>query len=120
MSPPVEAGNELLIPLYEPGPDNKPVTVNWQQNLTQRKADYFALTADNITTGKLLTPKQSSLHNEKSVTDHLGTLQVRPLRYSLLLSSTRAAQSRTQIISPKLVSSLKAVCIYLNTLSENS
>ena len=65
MSPPVEAGNELLIPIYEPGLDNKLVTVNWQQNLFRRKADYFALKADNITTGKLFTTKQSFLHNEK-------------------------------------------------------
>ncbi|KIK58095.1 hypothetical protein GYMLUDRAFT_45654 [Collybiopsis luxurians FD-317 M1] len=51
MSAPVESGQELLIPLFDAEVAGKPVKVNWQQSLAQRNADYYALTADNITTG---------------------------------------------------------------------
>lgn len=47
----VESGQEIMIPLFDAESAGAPVHVNWQQNLSQRKADYYALTADNITTG---------------------------------------------------------------------
>ncbi|KAG9605512.1 hypothetical protein KCU97_g485, partial [Aureobasidium melanogenum] len=47
---PINTGDELLIPLFSA--DNKPVTVQWSQNLSQRTAQYFALVADNISTGE--------------------------------------------------------------------
>ncbi|KAJ7086989.1 hypothetical protein C8R44DRAFT_752399 [Mycena epipterygia] len=48
----VESGQEIMIPLFDAESAGAPVHVNWQQNLSQRKADYYALTADNITTGE--------------------------------------------------------------------
>ena len=51
MSSPVEAGQEIMVPLFNAETAGAPVHVNWQQNMAQRKADYYALTADNITTG---------------------------------------------------------------------
>lgn len=47
---PINTGDELLIPLFSA--DNKPVTVQWSQNAAQRTAQYYALMADNISTGK--------------------------------------------------------------------
>ncbi|KAJ7779478.1 hypothetical protein DFH07DRAFT_950539 [Mycena maculata] len=52
MPSPVESGQEILVPLFSAETAGAPVHVNWQQNLSQRKADYYALTADNITTGE--------------------------------------------------------------------
>ncbi|KAJ7766226.1 hypothetical protein B0H16DRAFT_1454112 [Mycena metata] len=52
MSSPVQSGHEILVPLFDGDSAGAPVHVNWQQNLSQRKADYYALTADNITTGE--------------------------------------------------------------------
>jgi len=49
---PVNNGDELLIPLYVPGEDNKPVTVSWSQNLSNRTAQYYALIVDNATSGE--------------------------------------------------------------------
>ena len=51
MPSPVESGQEIMIPLFDPAVAGAPVHVSWQQNMAQRKADYYALTADNITTG---------------------------------------------------------------------
>ncbi|KAJ7506041.1 hypothetical protein B0H11DRAFT_2219966 [Mycena galericulata] len=48
----VESGQEIMVPLFSAESAGAPVHVNWQQNLSQRKADYYALTADNITTGE--------------------------------------------------------------------
>lgn len=52
MSPTVKTGHEILIPLFDSKAAGSPVTVTWKQNLSQRKADYYAMTADNITTSK--------------------------------------------------------------------
>ncbi|KAJ7120321.1 hypothetical protein C8R44DRAFT_623619 [Mycena epipterygia] len=52
----VESGQEIMIPLFDAESAGAPVHVNWQQNLYQRKADYYALTADNITTGLVAVP----------------------------------------------------------------
>jgi hypothetical protein len=46
---PIQAGDEILIPFYVAG--TMPVTVGWQQNLTQRTAQYFQFDVDNITQG---------------------------------------------------------------------
>ncbi|KAJ6582526.1 hypothetical protein DFH09DRAFT_1360408 [Mycena vulgaris] len=48
----VESGQEIMVPLFNSESAGAPVHVNWQQKLSQRKADYYALTADNITTGE--------------------------------------------------------------------
>ncbi|KAF8176447.1 hypothetical protein K438DRAFT_1979233 [Mycena galopus ATCC 62051] len=50
MAPCVECGHELLIPMFDAEEAGAPVHVHWQQSLSQRKADYYALTVDNITT----------------------------------------------------------------------
>jgi hypothetical protein len=55
MPSPVQSGQEIVVPLFDADTAGAPVHVNWQQNLSQRKADYYALTADNITTGSLLS-----------------------------------------------------------------
>ncbi|GAB7354329.1 hypothetical protein MBLNU459_g4842t2 [Dothideomycetes sp. NU459] len=47
---PVQAGNELIIPLFDA--ENKAVSIKWSQNLAQRTAQYYALVADNATTGE--------------------------------------------------------------------
>ncbi|KAJ7855655.1 hypothetical protein B0H13DRAFT_1902988 [Mycena leptocephala] len=52
MPSPVESGQEIMVPLFDAESAGAPVHVNWQQNMSQRKADYYALTADNITTGE--------------------------------------------------------------------
>ncbi|KAJ7862429.1 hypothetical protein B0H13DRAFT_1900078 [Mycena leptocephala] len=54
MPSPVESGQEIMVPLFDAESAGAPVHVNWQQNMSQRKADYYALTADNITTGSFL------------------------------------------------------------------
>ena len=51
MAPP-EAQNEILIPLFDAEALGKPNTVTWSQNLSTRTAQYYPLTADNITTGE--------------------------------------------------------------------
>ena len=50
MAPVVNQGDQLLIPLLDQ--ENKAVHIQWQQDLSARNADYFALTVDNITTGR--------------------------------------------------------------------
>ncbi|KAF7973454.1 hypothetical protein HWV62_30807 [Athelia sp. TMB] len=50
MAPVVNQGDQLLIPLLDQ--ENKAVHIQWQQDLSARSADYFALTVDNITTGE--------------------------------------------------------------------
>ncbi|KAF7354338.1 hypothetical protein MVEN_01122300 [Mycena venus] len=52
MPSPVASGQEIMVPLFNAESAGALVHVNWQQNLSQRKADYYALTADNITTGE--------------------------------------------------------------------
>ncbi|KAF8144189.1 hypothetical protein K438DRAFT_1783062 [Mycena galopus ATCC 62051] len=52
MAPCVESGHEILIPIFDAEQAGAPVHVQWQQNLAQRKADYYALAVDNITTGE--------------------------------------------------------------------
>ncbi|KAJ7878041.1 hypothetical protein B0H13DRAFT_2346830 [Mycena leptocephala] len=46
MPSPVESGQEIMVPLFDAESAGAPVHVNWQQNMSQRKADYYALTAD--------------------------------------------------------------------------
>ncbi|KAF7973431.1 hypothetical protein HWV62_15116 [Athelia sp. TMB] len=53
MPPVVNQGDQLLIPLLDQ--ENKAVHIQWQQDLSARSADYFALTVDNITTGQQQT-----------------------------------------------------------------
>ena len=50
MSPAVEAGHDILIPLFD-GETAKIYKVNWSQNLSSRNAEYYCVTADNITLG---------------------------------------------------------------------
>ena len=50
MSPAVEAGHDILIPLFD-GETAKVYKVNWSQNLSSRNAEYYCVTADNITLG---------------------------------------------------------------------
>ncbi|KAF7348978.1 hypothetical protein MVEN_01418700 [Mycena venus] len=52
MPSPVASGQEIMVPLFNAESAGALVHVNWQQNMSQRKADYYALTADNITTGE--------------------------------------------------------------------
>ncbi|KAJ7855661.1 hypothetical protein B0H13DRAFT_1902995 [Mycena leptocephala] len=52
MPSPVESGQEIMVPLFDAEIAGAPVHVNWQQNMSQRKADYYALTAKNIITGE--------------------------------------------------------------------
>ncbi|KAJ7878043.1 hypothetical protein B0H13DRAFT_2346832 [Mycena leptocephala] len=52
MPSPVESGQEIMVPLFDAESAGAPVHVNWQQNMSQRKADYYALTAKTITTGE--------------------------------------------------------------------
>jgi hypothetical protein len=51
MAPPPEANNEILIPLFDGNSLGTPLTVIWSQNLSTRTAQYYSVTADNITTG---------------------------------------------------------------------
>lgn len=51
MAPP-QAGNEILIPLFDAEALGSPTTVTWSQNLATRTALYYPLTVDNITTGE--------------------------------------------------------------------
>ncbi|KAJ2913668.1 hypothetical protein MD484_g6768, partial [Candolleomyces efflorescens] len=50
MSPAVEASHDILIPLFD-GETAKVYKVNWSQNLSSRNAEYYCVTADNITLG---------------------------------------------------------------------
>lgn len=51
MAPP-QAGNEILIPLFNAETLGSPTTVTWSQNLSTRTAQYYPLVVDNITTGE--------------------------------------------------------------------
>ncbi|KAF9037141.1 hypothetical protein BJ165DRAFT_1558934 [Panaeolus papilionaceus] len=51
MPAPVESGNEVLIPLFDAEAANKLFHITWSQSLATRNADYYLVTADNITTG---------------------------------------------------------------------
>ncbi|KAJ2912809.1 hypothetical protein MD484_g7615, partial [Candolleomyces efflorescens] len=50
MSPAVESGQDLLIPSLDPEAA-KPYCIHWKQSLGSRKADYYCVTARNITLG---------------------------------------------------------------------
>jgi hypothetical protein len=50
MPTPVDAGNEIVVPLFNAESAEKLVHIKWSQNLATREADYYSLTADNITT----------------------------------------------------------------------
>jgi len=50
MAPP-QANDEILIPFFDGTTLGTPLTVTWSQNLSTRTAQYYSLTADNITTG---------------------------------------------------------------------
>lgn len=50
MAPP-EAGNEILIPLFDAERLGGPTTVTWSQNMSTRTAQYYCLLAENITKG---------------------------------------------------------------------
>ena len=52
MYPPVEAGQEILIPFFDADAPNKLYHISWSQNLSTRNADYYLVTADNITLGR--------------------------------------------------------------------
>ncbi|KAF7359816.1 hypothetical protein MVEN_00706800 [Mycena venus] len=52
MPSPVQSAHEIMVPFFDAESAGALVHVNWQQNLSQHKADYYALTADNITTGE--------------------------------------------------------------------
>ena len=51
MAPP-QAGNQILIPLFDADSLGQPSKVEWSQNLSTRTAQYYALTVDNINTGE--------------------------------------------------------------------
>ncbi|KAJ7264109.1 hypothetical protein B0H12DRAFT_1068887 [Mycena haematopus] len=55
MPPIVESGNEIMVPFFDAECAESLVHVKWQQDFTQRKADYYALSVDNITTGEFST-----------------------------------------------------------------
>ncbi|KAF9035508.1 hypothetical protein BJ165DRAFT_1533505 [Panaeolus papilionaceus] len=55
MRAPVEAGNEVLIPLFDAEAANKLFHITWSQNLASRNADYYLVTADNVNTAPALT-----------------------------------------------------------------
>lgn len=50
--PPPQAGNQILVPIFDAEGLGKLSTVEWSQNLSTRTAQYYALTVDNITTGE--------------------------------------------------------------------
>ncbi|KAJ6475585.1 hypothetical protein C8R45DRAFT_1102861 [Mycena sanguinolenta] len=52
MAPCVESGHEILVPVFGADCAESLVHIHWQQDFAQRKADYYALTVDNITTGE--------------------------------------------------------------------
>jgi hypothetical protein len=52
MPTPVDAGNEIVVPLFNAESAEKLVHIKWSQNLATREADYYSLTADNVTTGQ--------------------------------------------------------------------
>ena len=49
---PVQADNELLVPLFD-GDTDDAIRVSWSQDFCHREAYYYALLIDNITTGML-------------------------------------------------------------------
>ncbi|TKX27034.1 hypothetical protein C1H76_0789 [Elsinoe australis] len=51
MAPP-KSGDEILIPIFDAENAGQPLTVKWSQNLSERTAQYYGLTVDNITTGE--------------------------------------------------------------------
>lgn len=51
MAPP-QTGQEIMIPLFDAEALGNPTTVTWSQNLSTRTAQYYPLTADNITIGE--------------------------------------------------------------------
>lgn len=53
MAPP-KSGDEILIPIFDAENAGQPLTVKWSQNLSERTAQYYGLTVDNITTGACL------------------------------------------------------------------
>lgn len=50
MPSPVEAGQELLIDLFDGEALGAPITVKWQQNFVDRQASYYRVDAYNTTT----------------------------------------------------------------------
>ena len=50
--PPPQAGEEILIPLFDAESAGKPLAVTWSQNLSTRTAQYYATTADNLSSGQ--------------------------------------------------------------------
>jgi hypothetical protein len=57
MAPPPQANNEILIPLFDGNSLGTPLTVTWSQNLSTHTAQYYSVTADNITTGSNRTTR---------------------------------------------------------------
>ncbi|RXW19814.1 hypothetical protein EST38_g6026 [Candolleomyces aberdarensis] len=49
MSPRVDTGQEILIPLYDEEAQNKLYQINWRQDLIARHADYYLVIAANLT-----------------------------------------------------------------------
>lgn len=79
MAPP-QAGNEILIPLFDAETAGKPSTVDWSQNHSTHTATYYPLAVDNITTGEQCALfiaaelyKSTTTANPKHIT-HVGTL----------------------------------------------
>ncbi|KAJ2930338.1 hypothetical protein H1R20_g6791, partial [Candolleomyces eurysporus] len=52
MSPRVEAGQDILIPLFDGEAPNKLYQITWSQDLITRHADYYLVTAENLTLGE--------------------------------------------------------------------
>jgi hypothetical protein len=49
---PTNKGDILVVPAFNSGTDNdKRVTVKWQQSLSQKSAEYYALVVKNKTQG---------------------------------------------------------------------
>jgi hypothetical protein len=107
MSPPVEAGQDILIPLFDADAPNKLYHISWSQNLATRNADYYCVTADNITLGSstIIFLYQVLMVN----------LQARSSRSLSPLSSTREVPRPTPSTSPRLASFSQAVsCLGLH------
>lgn len=104
---PVEAGNKILVPFFSAESAESIVHIKWSQNLVTRNADYYSLVADNITTGEF-----SSVLRQFGTAFKMCIIQAHR-SYSLLLPSTiRTAPKPIPTISPKLVSSWKAVSAF--------
>ena len=56
MSPPVEAGHEILVPLFGTDAAERLYHVEWSQDASTRTADYYLVTADNLTIGTRYFP----------------------------------------------------------------